>query len=344
MPPRLHVCARCLRASRQSLRTSSNPRSYASLQAIAPAPSIEQMTTSIPPIARYPSTQPPSHRPPEFRKSQLHRQYTSLLRSTPLMLLFQHNNLKAVEWMGIRRELAFALRKVDESRNTAASSAEELADGVKVQIIQTGIFAAALRVVEYYDPNLQPKPRTAYPSDPATQTSTVLANTLPDPNDPSHRHALSRAAHDAVLHKRLSHALTPLLSGPLAVVSFPAVSTEHLKATLSILAPKAPNFPAPTRRANPGYHDLAVQTGLQKLLLLGARVEGKVFDTDGVRWVGTIEGGLDGLRGQLAALLQSFGAGITTTLESAGKSLYITMESRRTMLEDKEKEGKSGSE
>jgi hypothetical protein len=40
-------------------------------------------------------------------------------------------------------------------------------------------------------------------------------------------------------------------------------------------------------------------------------------------------------------MLQGLGAGITNTLESAGKNLYFTVGSRRTMLED-EKEGGSG--
>lgn len=80
-----------------------------------------------------------------------------------------------------------------------------------------------------------------------------------------------------------------------------------------------------------------MQTGLQKLLLLGARVEGKVFDIDGTKWVGGIEGGLEGLQAQLVSMLQGFGAGLTNTLESAGKSLYFTVEGRRTMLEDEEK-------
>ncbi|KAG7006690.1 hypothetical protein G7Y79_00013g034620 [Physcia stellaris] len=68
----------------------------------------------------------------------------------------------------------------------------------------------------------------------------------------------------------------------------------HLSAALRILAPKAPSFPAPTRRQNPGYYELATQAGLQKLMLLGARVEGRVFDGEGVRWVGGIEGGIGG--------------------------------------------------
>ncbi|KAL9116751.1 MAG: hypothetical protein Q9187_006722 [Circinaria calcarea] len=298
------------------------------------------MAISVPPLTRYPPSQPPSHRPPEYRKSQLHRQYTSLLRSTPLMLLFQHNNLKSTEWMGIRRELVLALRKVDNAREAAGKEDSNLADGIKVHIIQTGIFAAALRVVEYFHPDLQPQAKTPHSSDPATQSSTLLPNTQPTANDPTLNHGLSRAAYEAVANKKLSHALTPLLSGPLVLVTFPTVSTEHLKAVLSILAPNPPTFPAPTRRANPGYHDATVQSGLQKLLLLGARVEGKVFDLDGTRWVGAIEGGLDGLRGQLVAMLQGIGAGITSTLESAGRSLYFTVESRRGMLEDETRGGK----
>ena len=83
-----------------------------------------------------------------------------------------------------------------------------------------------------------------------------------------------------------------------------------------------------------------MQNGLQKLILLAARVEGKVFDMEGARWVGGIEGGIDGLRGQLVAMLQGFGAGVTSTLEAAGRSLYFTVEGRRGMLEENEKEGK----
>lgn len=77
-----------------------------------------------------------------------------------------------------------------------------------------------------------------------------------------------------------------------------------------------------------------MQAGLQKLFLLGARVDGGVFDLEGTRWVGSIDGGIDGLRSQLVQMLQGFGAGLASTLESAGKSLYFTMEGRRNMLEE----------
>lgn len=289
------------------------------------------MTQSSPPIARYPSTQPPSYKPPEFRKSQLLRQYASLLRSTPLMLLFQHNNLKSMEWVGLRRELSKALQKVDDARVAAGQPAEHLADGIKIQIIQTGVFAAALRVVEYYTPGHQAAP-TLDPRDPSTASSAAL----PIHNEAGLTHTLSRAAHEAVKRRR-AHALAPLLSGPLMLLTFPNVSPQHLKTALTILAPSSPDFKAPTRKASPGWHDPAVQSGLQKLLLLGARVEGKVFDAEGTKWVGGIDGGLEGLQGRLVAMLQAFGANLTNTLESAGKSLYFTVEGRRTMLEDDEK-------
>lgn len=79
-------------------------------------------------------------------------------------------------------------------------------------------------------------------------------------------------------------------------------------------------------------------------MLLGARVEGRILDMEGVRWVGGIDGGIDGLRAQLVYMLQGVGAGITTALEGAGQSLYFTMESRRQMLEEESKPKHAGEE
>ena len=87
----------------------------------------------------------------------------------------------------------------------------------------------------------------------------------------------------------------------------------------------------------PSYYELEVQSGLQKLMLLGARVEGKAFDIEQARWVGGIEGGLDGLRAQLVAVLQSAAAGLATTLDAAGKNLYFTLEGRKDMLDKESK-------
>ncbi|OBT52539.1 hypothetical protein VE04_06364 [Pseudogymnoascus sp. 24MN13] len=300
MPPRLHRPSRAaltslLRTSNTTATTTLLPRQYATATITANTSS----HPSLPPLkSRLPTTQPISLKPAQFRKTQLLRQYASLLRSTPLLILFQHNNLNTAEWTSLRRELAAALAKMDAGLALAGEPAPS-GSAVKLQIVQTGIFAAALRVVD-------------------------------------------KAAHEAVVGKRTSHGFAPLLAGPVAVLSFPTVSPAHLKAALTVLAPLAPEYPAPTRRAHPGWHDNAVQTGLQKLQLLGARVEGKVFDMEGARWVGMIPGGLDGLRAQVVHLLQSAGAGVTNALESAGKNLFFTVEGRRMMLEEEAKgpEGK----
>ncbi|KAI9674710.1 MAG: hypothetical protein M1817_001614 [Caeruleum heppii] len=312
------------------------------------------MSTITPstPISYYPLTQPPSHKPPQFRKSQLLRSYASLLRSTPLMLLCQHNNLKSTEWMGIRRELNKALLKTDDVvRGQSTDDGRQMGveegvigRGVKVQIIQTSIFEAALRVVEFFHPEeyLQ-----------TTESSTSdIPNSSPTPSSPIYTHTLSRTAHTHLdsleptskPSKRLPLALKPLLAGPLVLITFPSVSPLYLKTVLSILAPSPPAFPAPTRRANPDYHDPAVQAGIHKLLLLGARVEGRVFDTEGTRWVGGIEGGMDGLRSTLVRVLQGVGQQVTTVLEGSGRSLYFALEGRRGMLEDEGKSKEEGKE
>lgn len=319
MPPRIQPPSKAVASILRCRRPLRNQCHYATAAAIAPATSPEGMAGPPPPKFRYPSTQPPSHKPPEFRKSQLLRQYASLLQSTPLMLIFQHNNLKSLEWSGVRRELTKALRKVDAERAAAGLPEANLADGIKLQVIQSNMFASALRVVEFYKHD-------------------ATSNTI---SDDGFTHVLSKTVHDTIANTRTKHPLDPLLSGPLVVLSFPTVTPQHLKAAISILSPSAPQFPAPTRRANEGWHDPPVQAGVKKLLLLGARVEGKVFDVERTKWVGSIEGGLEGLRGQLVAMLQGIGAGVTNTLESAAKNLYFTVESRRSMLEDEEK-GVSG--
>ncbi|ESZ89733.1 hypothetical protein SBOR_9883 [Sclerotinia borealis F-4128] len=329
MPPRIHTPSKAIASILRCKRTPLQNRQYATAAAaVTPAASHNQMIKGSLPVSRFPSTQPPSYKPPEFRKSQLLRKYASLLRSTPLILLFQHNNLKAMEWVAIRRELTIALRKVDAALEAEGHGPLKLAEGIKLEIVQTGILATALRIVEFYKPN---------PTDPATPSSATLS--IVNAGDDALTHTLSSAAHQAISSKKIknAHDLSPLLAGPVVLLTFPGVSPQHMKTALTILAPNAPLFPAPRKKANPGWHDPTVQSGLQKLLLLGARVEGKVFDVEGTRWVGSIEGGLDGLRGQLVAMLEGIGGGITNTLESAAKSLYFTVEGRRQMLEDEEK-------
>jgi large subunit ribosomal protein L10 len=332
MPPRIRIRPRALRACTShpphslSLPAIATYASVATPSATTPAPPFHQIFKDAPPILRYPATQPPSHKPPEVRKTQLHRQYQSLLRSSPLLLIFQHNNVKAVEWMSIRRELAVALRKLDVQRE--ANGQETLAEEIKMQVIQTNIFASALRVVEFFNPE---EAILDHAQHPRTNTSTRTAE------DERFAHGLSTRAYGIANNRKLKLELEPLLSGPLAVVAFPNVAPQYLKTVLSILAPSKPGFPAPTRKANPDYYEASVQVGLQKLMLLGARVEGKVFDVDGTKWVGGIDGGIDGLRAQLVHMLQGVGGSLTSALEGASKSLYFTVEGRRMDMEEKEK-------
>ncbi|KGO78527.1 hypothetical protein PITC_067360 [Penicillium italicum] len=339
MPPRLRFSSlqqipRCQNELR-IIRSASS----AAAPAVTPAASIEQMTRSPAPVSRFPPIQPPSHRNPEYRRSQLLRSYTSLLRTSPLIVLFQHNNLKSMEWAAIRRELTIALQKVDEKISAEGRTAPALAPYIKIQTIQTSIFEVALRIVEYFRPNEAAlgsgKPPSAI--DPVTQTSAELPAVSGSKDDPALTHDLSRTAHEAVKNMKGMHELSPLLVGPVAILSIPAVSPEHMKAALSILAPKESGFKAPTRKANPEYHEPVVQNGLKKINLLAARVDNQVFDINQTKWVGSIEGGMDGLRSQLVMALQSMSSSVATTLEGAGKSIYFTLESRRSVLEEEEK-------
>jgi ribosomal protein L10 len=254
--------------------------------------------------------QPPSFRRPDARRSQLLRQYVAILRSSPLMLIFQHSCVKANEFKAVRRELREALRRVDEANGT------NLADYIRLQVIRTGIMDVALRITQFHDPLV------------------AAADTNAPADEPRFTHALSTAARETVTGTRRKHGFERLMEGPVGILTAPQLSTEHLRAVLSLLFPSK-DFPAPKRRANPGYHDPEVQAAIPKLMLLAARIEGRALDADAVRWVGGVRGGLDGLRAELVALLQGAGVGLVSTLEGAGRSLYMTMEGRRLMLEEK---------
>ncbi|KAJ0104098.1 hypothetical protein J7T55_007024 [Diaporthe amygdali] len=312
----IHTPPRCAApAWPPSTILNTAPRHYATAASIA---SLLRL-----PDDYVPPTKPPSARRPEERKAQLLRTYTSLLRSTPLMLMFQHNNLTAAEWAAIRRELRAALATVPPAPPAPdARQPIDITSNILLQVVRTRTFDQALKVIEFFDPAAVAKSKNTGANGAYTHDLSMAA------------YQAVKATEGAVPEDSTYAQLAPLMIGQIALLTFPAVSPQHLAAALSILSPSPPAFPAPTRKKNPGYYDLTTQSGLQKLLLVGGRIEGKVFDSDGVRWVGGIEGGLDGLRAQLVAMLQSAGLGLTTALEGASKSLWVTMESRRTMLEE----------
>ena len=214
----------------------------------------------------------------------------------------------------------------------------EVTSRTQLQVIRTRIFDIALKIVEFHDPS-KVKP---------TEASTLTGKRVKVVYD----HDLSKAAYKAInaatagdtpLPESSAYAqISPLLVGPLAILTLPAVSPAHLAAALSVLSPSPPDFPAPSKKKSPGYHDPIAQSGLQKLMLVGGRIEDKVFDLEGVKWVGGIDGGLEGLRAQLVYLLQSAGLGLTSALEGASKSLWLTMESRRSVMEEEQNGPKEG--
>ncbi|KAI0541289.1 hypothetical protein GGR58DRAFT_457628 [Xylaria digitata] len=338
MPPRLTCSARSSvgralqRTTASSTRvptlvvqnaTKAASRQYATAGSPVPLSSLRLPDDYIPP------TQPPTARRPDERKAQLLRSYTAMLRSTPLMLFFQHNNLTAVEWAAVRRELRAALAEVPSPvAGPDGSAPVDISSGIELQVLRTRMFSMACKIVEYFKPEDQAEKSNAY------------------------THDLSKTAYESIKGTTVDESsiygqISPLIIGPVAAVTFPSVSPAHLAAVLKVLSP-SPAFPAPTRRKSPGYHDPISQSGFQKLILVGGRIEGKAFDNDGVRWVGGIEGGLDGLRAQLVALLQQAGLGITMALEGHSKGLWLALEGRRTQLEEEsnggKKEGDAGNE
>lgn len=265
------------------------------------------------------STKPPSARPVETRKSQLIRTYTSLLRTTPLILFFQHSNLTAIEWAAVRRELKKALSAVPSPSN---ANGADLAPTVQLQVLRTNMFNVALKISEFFNPE-------------AASTSATTPRSSKGPIV----HDLSEAAYQSVRKMEVpadsNYAqIEPLMVGPLAALVMPAVSPSHLAAALSVLAPVPGSFPAPSRKKNPGYHEPICQNGLAKLLLVGGRIEGKIFDQSGVNWVGGIEGGMDGLRAQLVHILQGAGLGVTNSLEVGSRNLWLALEGRKEQLKE----------
>src|SRR5690606_34058394 len=99
-----------------------------------------------------PATKPPSARPVETRKSQMIRTYTSLLRTTPLILFFQHNNLTAVEWAAIRRELSKALASVPDPAPAPGATPRNIASDIQLSVVRTNMLNVALKIVEFHDP------------------------------------------------------------------------------------------------------------------------------------------------------------------------------------------------
>ena len=231
-------------------------------------------------------------------KTLLSRLYLSLLRSSPLTVIFQHNSVRAVEWIAIRRELANILRKVD----TVFPEAKPLAPHISISIVYTNVLAVTMRIAD-----------------------------KPPPGGGLWTHGTSVEATGGT--EKSKHQLVPLLSGPVALLTFPEIAPAHITAAMNLL------FPATRTAPKKGFDPLAT-AGLAKLILLAARVQERpvgmprLLDGGGIRMLGDLKS-IDEMRGEMLAMLQSMGGGeIVRALESMGISLGRTVEARRRMLEE----------
>ncbi|KAF3930448.1 hypothetical protein ABW20_dc0105941 [Dactylellina cionopaga] len=168
---------------------------------------------------------------------------------------------------------------------------------IKMTVLNTEVFSAALRVAEYL------------PAD-----AKVGSSSGPE-------------AYDLTVAYKNLHPIEPLLVGPVGVVQFPTVSPPHLLAVLSLLFPEKATFKKGT--------DPLFMSGVQKMILLGAKVDkvrGQTIDSEMLKHITTL-GDLTTLQGQLLGVMQSAGAGLVSTLQSPSRGLWVMMEGRRKMLD-----------
>jgi large subunit ribosomal protein L10 len=214
------------------------------------------------------------------------------------MLVFQHNNVRAVEWTALRREVAIALNKL-----SPGADLDPVAQGIKITMLQGAIFSAAMRVAEYYDPSN------------------------------GSLHGTSKEAYE-LTKKRKKHPIAPIITGPVGIVTFPVASPEYLKTVMAVMFPES-------GRAARGMDPLAA-SGLQKLVLLTARVDGhvaagkvgagQVMEVGKVKWLSTLPE-LEGLRGQLVAIFQRIGGGdLARSLEAIPTGVVRTLDAHRKVL------------
>lgn len=110
------------------------------------------------------------------------------------------------------------------------------------------------------------------------------------------------------------HPLSPLLNGPTGIITIPQCDPQVVTQVLRVL-----------------------KSAQEKLILIGARIEKKVYDTEQVDKFKDLPSKQD-LQGQLAGLLTVLGgAGLVRTLEASSNMLYLTLEERRKDIDPSEK-------
>lgn len=122
---------------------------------------------------------------------------------------------------------------------------------------------------------------------------------------------------DAETSKRnryTTHPFVPLLNGPTGIITIPKCDPTAVTQVLKTL-----------------------KSAHEKLILIGAKIEQKVYDIDQVNQFKDLPS-KEQLQGQLAGLLSILGgAGLVRTLEASSNVLYLTLEERRKDIDPSEK-------
>ena len=264
---------------------------------------------SLKPPRAYPRIKEP--RVYSERKTYLYNQYTRLLQSTDTapLLLFEHTDFSAKRLIQLRADIAAAVAK------HASTQAPSLAS-----------------------------PTPAPVSAPALPTFTILRTSL-----------FGVALRDfGTLDKPTRSGVAHSITGTLAALSFPSLNPPQLKAVLRVLARSVPPRKPKTekdledeRKAAeaafvPGRRPKRQRpTAIPDLKLLGALIEGRLFQAEGVQSVAELPS-LDALRAQIVGLLSAPSAQLAMVLsEASGGKLARTLEGFKKSLEPETAEGQA---
>ncbi|WVQ78555.1 hypothetical protein IAT38_000641 [Cryptococcus sp. DSM 104549] len=138
MPPKL---------STRAARLLSRPGAAPSSSTLPPPP--PRTPTPASPASRTPSASTPRVFPE--RKTFLWNSYSHLIRTSKLILVFEHANMTSSEWARMRRAIAavpLPLKQFDatspRSRGKAAAAQVNPIEPATISVMRTGIFAAVL--------------------------------------------------------------------------------------------------------------------------------------------------------------------------------------------------------
>ncbi|KAJ8608638.1 hypothetical protein MRB53_039522 [Persea americana] len=291
----------------------SSPASLSRPYAAAALASAQAPTSSKPHIQTHHPLQPPSLKPAQLRKSQLLRAYVSLLRSSAA-----RSSSSSTPTSSHQNGSASDASSPERSTKPARVL---LRRRVRLTAVQGAVFGAAIRIAEFARKNPGMSDERAY----ALSEAVVQRDTAVEVR------ARQAPACTACAARRPDRGVVVSVGGYSAAGC--GVADIGRRCRVGQVLERSP---APKRKDAPGLYEPGTQNGLAKLMLLGARVEDKVLDGAGARWVGWLARCRRSSR-TAGGIVTRIGMGLVGTLEGQRNSLYLTLEGRRMAMEDEAK-------